>query len=176
MTTMYYLQKQGSTASLPLSLLAQNTWHWALRHCIHLMTKHLPGIGNDHADLLNRTHQQVHEWELHPQVLLHYFRCWGTPQITFFQPPKTQNAPSFTSRYPQSMGDALWMNWSGIFAYSFPPLPLLPFLTWKMQQPSQALILVAPTWAIQPWYSALLEMSISPHEKLPNRPQLLTGN
>lgn len=40
----------------------------------------------------------------------------------------------------------------------------------------QTLILVAPTWARQPWYLALWEMFISPREKLPKRLDLPTKN
>lgn len=37
-------------------------------------------------------------------------------------------------------------------------------------QETQTLILIAPTWAHQPWYTTLLKLSLHPHEKLPNYP------
>mgnify|MGYP002804870824 CR=1 FL=1 len=77
MTAMYYLQKQGSTHSPQLSALAQSIWNWVIHQRIHLLAEYLPGVDNDFADLLSRMQQQVHEWELHPQVLHHYFQLGG---------------------------------------------------------------------------------------------------
>lgn len=61
--------------ALPQHLaFAQTIWQWALHHRVHLLAEYLPGVGNDFADFLSRMRQQVHEWELPPQVLLPYFR------------------------------------------------------------------------------------------------------
>ncbi|KAJ1148114.1 hypothetical protein NDU88_000954, partial [Pleurodeles waltl] len=118
MTTMYYLNKQGGTHSTQLSLLAQKNWRWAIHNQIRLIAQFIPGIQNQLADNLSRDHQQVHEWEIHPQILNTYFKLWGTPQIDLFATKENAKCQNFASRYPhkQSQGNALWINWSGIFA------------------------------------------------------------
>lgn len=41
LTAKYYLQKQGGTHSLSLSVLACAIWYWVLLHHINLLTKYL---------------------------------------------------------------------------------------------------------------------------------------
>lgn len=47
MIVMYYLQKQGSTHSPPLSALVQELWHWAIHHNLHPLVEHLLGVDSD---------------------------------------------------------------------------------------------------------------------------------
>lgn len=100
----------------------------------------------------------------------------GGPDEDLFTTAQNAKCQNFTSRFPQSMGNALWINRAGIFAYAFPLLPLLLYVTWKLQQTSLTLILLAPTWAIQPWFSSLLNKCVVPHKKLPSRLEFLTRN
>lgn len=51
---------------------------------------------------------------------------------------------------------------------------LTPYVVRKMKHMPMIVILVAAEWARQKWYSIILEMSTSPHKKLPIRLILLT--
>lgn len=64
-----------------------------------------------------------------------------------FTTPKNRKCPIFTSRDPRSIGNAVWVNRSGIFACVFSPLPLFLYMVRNMRQTSLTLILVAPTLA-----------------------------
>lgn len=50
------------------------------------------------------------------------------------------------------------MNWPGIFAYAFPPLPLIPYVVHKLTQMSLTLIRIAPTWAQKALFTTLLQL------------------
>lgn len=73
------------------------------------------------------------------------------------------------------MCTALWMTLSAIFDYAFRPIPLVPYVVWKLRQKScthpggshmgQTNLVSDPP-----------EMPAVPHEKLPNRLDLLTQN
>ncbi|XP_078539703.1 uncharacterized protein LOC144824504 [Lissotriton helveticus] len=178
MTTMYYIQKQGGTHSPQLSHLAQSIWRWAIPKNIFVLAEHLPGKDNQIADLLSRHSQQLHEWEIHPQALQPFFQEWGHPEIDLFATNENSKCHYFAARvpHPLSQRNAIWMNWSGRFAYAFPPAPLIPLVARKLRQQSLTMILVAPTWARQPWFTTFLELSVVPHQRMRLSPHLLTQN
>lgn len=60
--------------SLQLTALAQSIWQKVIHQRVHLLIQYIRRMDKTLADLLNRMHQQVHEWKLHPQVLLLYFQ------------------------------------------------------------------------------------------------------
>ena len=67
-TVVAYVNKQGSTVSRALCLLASRLLRWTETLDIHLGARYLPGQANVLADLLNRRGQVVGtEWSLHPQ-------------------------------------------------------------------------------------------------------------
>ena len=77
-TVVAYVNKQGSTISRALCLLASRLLRWTESLDIHLDARYLPGQANVLADLLScRWHVVGTEWSLHPQVARSLFRVWG---------------------------------------------------------------------------------------------------
>jgi hypothetical protein len=70
--------------------------------------------------------------------------------------------------------DELSVNWTGMYAYAFPPPVLLHFVLKKITQESCTVILIAPSAPRQTWYPLLLELYIDYPRKIPNVSKMLT--
>ncbi|KAJ1080239.1 hypothetical protein NDU88_000458 [Pleurodeles waltl] len=175
-TSMFYLNKQGGTRSLQLSQLAQDIWTWAIKHNISLKAEHVPGQTNVLADTLSRTVIPYHEWELDQKLLNRLFLLWGKPNLDLFATLENKKCQYYASWLPQkgSWGNAFLMRWSGVYAYAFPPIPLIPRDINKMKTEGCRLLFMAPRWPRQVWYTELLMLSEQPHVQLKQSPTLLT--
>ena len=70
--------------------------------------------------------------------------------------------------------DALSMNWYYLHAYAFPPTILIPSVLEKIRQYQCRIVLIAPFWPQQLWFSELLKLLVSAPIRLPLFPRLLT--
>jgi hypothetical protein len=78
----------------------------------------------------------------------------------------------------------MWIAWSGLEAYAFPPLPLLERVLRKVELEKPRLILVAPFWPTLTWFPDLLRMAkeeplpldLGPRDRLQPRSGILHGN
>ena len=76
---------------------------------------------------------------------------------------------------PQAFAiDALSIPWDGMIAYAFPPISLIPKVLEHMALYQCQLILIAPLWPRQHWYTNLLSMAIGFPRSLPVREDLLS--
>ena len=107
----------------------------------HNSTSHIPGCLNVIADRLSRPNQPIMtEWSLHPKVVNLIFRLWGTPVVDMF---------------------ALSQDWQGRSIYIFPPFPMLNKVIQKLRTiQTGEVILIAPWWPSQPWFSHLLLLRV----------------
>ena len=67
--------------------------------------------------------------------------------------------------------DALNLSWMGMWAYAFPPYPLILSCLRKIQNEECIVCLIAPLWEGQAWYPLL--MVIAPLLRLPAKKDLL---
>ena len=70
--------------------------------------------------------------------------------------------------------DALSMDWNHLHAYAFPPFILIPAVLEKIRQHQCRIVLIAPFWPQQQWFSELLLLLVSAPIRLPLIPRLLT--
>ena len=70
--------------------------------------------------------------------------------------------------------DALSMDWNHLHAYAFPPFILIPAVLQKIRQQRCRIVLIAPFWPQQQWFSELLLLLVSAPIRLPLIPRLLT--
>ena len=102
---------------------------WCHHYQITLKAKHIPGCLNVMADLLSRSNQvQSTEWSLHLQVFKQICQNWFTPHVDLFATRLNHKVPLYVSPVPDQSAwdiDALNINWSGLTAYAYPPMPLL---------------------------------------------------
>lgn len=177
-TTMHYLNKQGGTRSLPLSRESQKIWNWHLRHNISLRAEYVLGMDYVLADSLSRQKTTCHEWELNQRTLDRIFFQWGTPVLDLFATRENAKCQNFASWHLQrgSLGNAFSIAWFNIFAYAFPPIPLIPRVLRKLKAEPCTLILIAPAWPRQRWFTELHLLSLQPPTPLKLFPSLLTMN
>ena len=173
-----YINHQGGTRS---ATLLQETSHlllWCQSRNIQLRARHIPGRLNVIADALSRSHQVIPtEWQLHPQVVQRVFQVWGTPHLDLFATRHNAQLQQFVSPVPDNRAravDALSLHWQGMWAYAFPPPPLLAKVLAKAWEEELEMILIAPLWPAQPWFPRLLELLADWPRALPHRPDLLS--
>ena len=81
------------------------------------------------------------------------WHLWGQPHIDLFATSKTARLPTYVSPLPDLAvwrTDALSFPWTDLWAYLFPPFPLIPEVLQRTQASNCHAILVAPTWPSQP--------------------------
>ena len=170
-TAVAYINKLGGTRSKRLFLLTRRIILWCHNLNIWLRSRHIPGILNVKADYLSRRSQIIGtEWSLHPSVAKTIWERWGQPHIDLFATRDNFKIPTFVSPFPDPMAwetDALALSWNGMWAYAFPPFPLIPRVLNKVREDNVELILVAPFWPTKVWTTDLLDLSVAPPWRLP---------
>lgn len=175
-TAMYYINKQGGTRSSPLCQETIRLWDFCIAHSIDLVASFLPGVRNTLVDRLSRSFL-CHEWSICSDVIHSVFQRWGFPHIDLFasrENRKCQMFCSFQGLSPGSISDAFLMPWTNRLLYTFPPFPLVHKVLLKLCRDRVHLILIAPAWPRQHWYTTLLDLSLANPITLPLHPDLIT--
>ena len=178
-TVVSYLNKQGGTKSPELCYLTWHLYQWCIIHCIQLKAAHIPGKRNVIADALSRGKPflKLTEWTLNSMVANLVFNKMGQPSIDLFATSQNKKLPVFVSPFPDETAvavDALSLNWTGMFAYAYPPPIILPKVLQKVLNENCTIILIAPVWPRQSWYPQILELMIDFPIRLPLIPDLLS--
>ena len=176
-TVAAYINKQGGTHSRTLCNLAVEAAEWCARNKVHLKARYLPGRLNALADCLSRKGAVVQtEWSLNQRVASQIFHVWGSPHIDLFATHLNRKLPLFVSPVlePEAYAtDALSLSWVGMWAYAFPPFPLILTCLRKIQIEECLVCLVAPLWEGQAWFPLLLSLLVAPAICLPWKEDLL---
>ena len=69
--------------------------------------------------------------------------------------------------------DALAIMWEGLLAYAFPPFSLIPRVLTKIEEENCRILLIAPFWPRQPWFSRLTRLLVHRPVVLPKRLDIL---
>ena len=178
-TVVAYIRNQGGLVSWTLFQLVQELLLWTKEQQITLMVRHIPGKQNVIADSLSRSVKPTAtEWSLNKDVFESVLTWVGDrPHIDLFATRHNNKLPTFVSPVPDPLAwavDAFAIDWTGFFAYAYPPAILIPKLLNKMQQEQCTVVLVAPMRWNRIWFSTLLQLLTRPPIKLPCRPDLLT--
>ena len=157
-TVVSYINKQGGTHSPTLLRLTVELLLWLEAQNIIVRARHIPGCLNMIADHLSRPNQPIStEWSLHHEIVKRIFRLWGTPEVDMFATVSNSHLPRFMSPIPEPRAlavDALSQDWQGRSMYMFPPFSLLNKVIQKLRSTQAAeVILVAPWWLKQSWFS-----------------------
>lgn len=177
-TAVSYLRKGGGTHSASLHHVASEIFVLCIENGIHLLSLHIPGRLNETADALSRgKHLPTTEWCLQQSCCDGLFLLWGVPYVDLFASRVNRRVSQFVSALPDPLAwgsDALTMDWSGLYAYLFPPFALLLRVLRKIQSSPGRFLLIAPNWPAQPWFPVLLSLLIDHPRVLPPHPYLLT--
>ena len=99
------------------------------------------------------------------------------PNVDLFATQFSHKLPLYVSPVQENKAlaiDALSMDWNLLHAYAFPPLNLIPAVLEKIRRHQCRIVLIAPFWPQQQWFSKLLQFLVSALIRLPLIPRLLT--
>ncbi|KAK3101176.1 hypothetical protein FSP39_001539 [Pinctada imbricata] len=178
-TVVSYINRQGGTKSPFLCMLTWRILQWCRKWQVLMHAAHIPGKKNVLADQLSRGQSRIKltEWSLNLEVTEKIFNIFSPPNIDLFATRENRKLQVFCSPQPDPQAwscDALATNWTGMYAYAFPPPVLVPKVLKKAAQETCVLLLIAPMSPKQSWYPDLLELLIDFPRKLPIMENLLT--
>jgi len=177
-TVVSLINKQGTVRSSTLHDLTSHLLTWVRTNKLSLSAAYLPGSLNVIADLLSRPNQVLPtEWSLRMSTVDYLFHRWDRPHIDLFSTSRNYRLPTYVSplRDPQAYAvDALSIDWSGMFAYAFPPPALLHKVVQKINQNPCRILLVAPFWPRMLWFPSLVTLAVAEPVKLPPDQNLLS--
>ena len=128
------------------------------------------------ADWESRNFQDKSDWKVSPELFAKICQKLGTPGIDLFASRMSHQLPLYMAWKPDpgsQATNAMYHPWTKMFPYAFPPFSIIPRVLPKVRKDGTTMILVAPTWQSQAWYSVLLSMCIRNPFLLPHRKDLL---
>ena len=162
-SALTYINKMGGTVSPDLNRLTKELWSWCLTKNVTLRASHLPGILNERADEESRIMKDRSDWMLCPEIFRSIQAQLGSLEIDLFASRLTKQLPTYVSWRPDPEAletDAFSMNWNGLKAYANPPWNMISRVLGQVRQQEATIVLVAPVWKTQAWYSLLLTLLI----------------
>lgn len=93
----------------------------------------------------------------------------GELQVDLFKSTLNRKCNKFCSIWgldKGSLSNAFLLSWTGTLMYAFPPTPEIHRVLLKIKKDKANVILIAPGWPWQHWFSTLLERSITPSPPL----------
>ena len=103
------------------------------------------------------------DWMLCPEIFRSIQAQLGPLEIDLFASRLTKQLPTYVSWRPDPealVTDAFSMNWNGLKACTNPPWNMISRVLGQVGQQEATIVLVAPVWKTQAWYSLLLTLLI----------------
>ena len=170
-----YLVIMGSTHNKDLFGFPKQMWDYLQSNKIIITAEYLPGHLNVTADWESRNFPDKSDWKLSPEVFAKICQKLGTPRSNLFASQMSHQLPVYMAWRPDPESqatNALYQPCAKMLPYAFPPFSLIPRVL-KLRKEGTTMILVAPTWQSQAWYSVLLSMCIHNPFLLSHRKNLL---
>ena len=170
-TAVTYLTK-GGTKSTEMNNLAQTIWDWMLYRKNTLTARYIPGGENGEADQASRKMKDGTDYQLCPKVFKQINRKLGPLKLDLYANHWNRQTTRYFSRYPQpeTLGlDAMIQTWDKTGNYAYPPHIMIPGTINKAVRDKVEMVIIAPVWRSQPWYSLLLQHSVDHPIRIPNR-------
>lgn len=170
-----YVNKLGGTRSISLNRIALTLWAWCVEHSLWVTAEYIPGKLNVDADWESRNSTDYSSWKLDPVVFRRLNQRYKL-QVDLFADRNTFQLPKYWSWKPdpEAAGtDAFTHHWKNQKAYAFPPFCLIGRSLSKIMEEKAEVLLIAPVWPNQYWYSLLLQMLQSQPIIFPPKKNLL---
>jgi hypothetical protein len=130
---------------------------------IRLVTEHIPGSCNVHADFLSRSYNDNIEWSIKDSYFNSISSMFFTPSFDLFAADHNTKCSAFYSYFPElhsSGEDAFYFFWIEK-AYAFPPFNVIHKVLGKVYfDQLQDFILICPFWPAQSWFPTLVKMLV----------------
>lgn len=175
-TALAYINNLGGIKSTALDSLSRQIWEWCIERNIFLSAQHIPGKMNLRADALSRQFCSNLEWSLNTQIFEQVLKMSFTPEIDLFASQLNAKCTDYVSWHPDPNAtavDAFNINWTNLKCYAFPPFSLVPQVLKKIREDKALVLLIAPVWTTQTWFSPLLQLLIDRPILLPKGDSLL---
>ena len=177
-TVVSYINKQGGTHSLDLFVEVWEIFNICQEHDIVIRVCHIPGKFNIFTDRLSGLDRPIRtELTLDQTVANSVFQMLNFPNMDLFATIFNHKFPFYVSPVPDRHAlvvDAVSMNWNYLHAYAFPPTILIPSVPEKIRQYQCRIVVIAPFWPQQLWFSELLKLLVSAPIRLQLFPTLVT--
>ena len=138
---------------------------------------HIPGVLNQSADKASRKqYESETEWQLNREIFHQIEEILGPFDLDLFASRINTQCQKFFAWRPDPDAfaiDAFSHSWSNCKGYAFPPFSVMGRVLQKVRLEKAELVLIAPLWTSQPWFAALLQMSISHPVLLPHRKDIV---
>ena len=174
-TMVSYINKQRGTHSPNLCVEVWTILHWCLKHQFIVRVRQIQGKFNVLADRLSRTDKIVKtEWAFDQSIANSIFQMFNYPKLELFATRFNHKLPLYVSPVLDNQAfaiDAFSMNWNYLHAYAFPPTVMIPSVLDKIRHSQCRIVLIAPLWAQQTWFSEELHLLVSAPVRLPLFPK-----
>ena len=157
--TVAHIQNMGGKTE-QLNELTKEMWLWCKDRAIWISATHIPGVENE-ADFYSRNFNENIEWELNKTIFSQVVDIFGLPEIDMFASRLNKQIERFVSWKPDPEAvsiDAFSISWKNMYMYAFPPFSLMGRLIQKVRQDQTDVLLVAPFWVTQNFFTSILEM------------------
>ncbi len=154
MTVVSYINHQGGLSSRHFFILAERLLRWAQLNLHSLRTTHVPGKLNLGADMLSQRNVPSDKWTLHPQTVLEIWGIFGRPEVDLFASEDYTHCQTYFSKDR----DALAHDWPNLLLCAFPLIALILQVIGRIREQKYRILLVAPLWMNQYWYSELVRL------------------
>ena len=173
-TTVFVLNKMGTTRSKSCNDLAKQIWNFCRENAMYITCAHIPGTENVVADFESRREYKQGEWMLNPEIFRRAVAHFNfTPNIDCFASRANAQLESYVSRQPDpyaSYVDAFSLNWGQFNAYIFPPFSLINRIIQKIRVDEATVLCVVPRWTTQAWWPHLQELLLREPLRIPPAP------
>ncbi len=176
MAVVSHINRQGGSRSRTLDRLAHCLLLWPQGKFLSLRAVHVPGILNLVADFLSRQKLRPGEWMLNRQTVTQIWNLFGEAEVDLFASQESSQCPLwFSLSFPTTLGiDAFAHPWPNVSLYAFPPVKLIPTVLCRVKVSGARLLLIAPFWPSQTWFSELTPLLYLPPWEIPIRRDLLS--
>ncbi len=154
MTVVSYINRKGSSQWRTLNRLARRLLLWSQNKFLSLRAVYVPGVLNLVADFLSRPG----EWILNRRSVVQIWDLFGKAEVDLFPSQESSQCLLwFSLSSPAPLGiDAFAHPWPNVRLYAFPPVKLIPAVLCRVKESGVHLLLVAPFWPSQTWFSELI--------------------
>ncbi len=169
MVVVSHINRQGGSRSRTLDRLARHLLLWSQDKFLSLRAVHVPGVLNLAADFLSRQKLKPGEWMLNRQTVSQIWDLFGKAEVDLFASQESTQCPLwFSLSFPTTLGiDAFAHPWPNVSLYAFPPIKLIPAVLYRVKVSDARLLLIAPFWPSQTWFSELTPLLYWPPWEIP---------
>ncbi len=108
---------------------------------------------------------------LNHQTVSQIWDLFGKAEVDLFASQESSQCPLwFSLSSPTTLGiDAFANPWPNVMLYAFPPIKLIPAVLCRVKVSSARLLLIAPFWPSQTWFSELTPLLYRSRWEIPIR-------